>query len=288
MHLIDAAGHVNNQFVHEDPATNRPPTEIDAAWLNAIQNEIANVITASGVPLNKSENDQLFAAISRIFASSVSAFRQPFLRIIGTHALPATAFGIYVLEGGGAASTVTLPSTVDLIDSTELLLFSDSTNTLAVQIKAAAGQSIQGSAALMAGSTTALMLPTAGDWVRLRSEKSQGRWVVVACYAAGERNRVAALEAVPKPLGVGQTWQDMSVSRAFNVTYTNTTGRPIWVQVSQNNSSTYFNCLVGGVVIFSVREDSTSDMPLGFLVPAGSTYRIDSTSGNLLSWLELR
>lgn len=64
MHLIDAAGHVNNQFVHEDPATNRPPTEIDAAWLNAVQNELSNAIKGLGVALNKDEPNQLLKAIT--------------------------------------------------------------------------------------------------------------------------------------------------------------------------------------------------------------------------------
>ncbi len=68
MHLIDAAGHVDNQFVHEDPATNRPPTEIDAAWLNAVQNELANAIRGFEVDLEKGTQDQLFQAISKAVA----------------------------------------------------------------------------------------------------------------------------------------------------------------------------------------------------------------------------
>ena len=66
MHLIDAAGHANNQFVHEDPHTNRPPTEIDADWLNAVQNEIANVIRGGGVELDKGASDQLVKAVQKI------------------------------------------------------------------------------------------------------------------------------------------------------------------------------------------------------------------------------
>lgn len=100
--------------------------------------------------------------------------------------------------------------------------------------------------------------------------------------------RVASLEGIPKPLGVGQTWQNVTASRAFNITYTNTTGRSIFVQVSQQSSTTFFNGVVDGVAIMSVREDSTSDNPVGFLVPPGSTYRVDTSSGTLLTWFELR
>lgn len=69
MHLIDAAGHVNNQFVHEDPGTNRPPTEIDAAWLNAVQNELSNAIKGYGIALDKNQPDQLFKVIKAAVAA---------------------------------------------------------------------------------------------------------------------------------------------------------------------------------------------------------------------------
>nr|WP_314710660.1 hypothetical protein [uncultured Comamonas sp.] len=66
MHLIDAAGHVDNQFVHEDPNTNRPPTEIDAAWLNSVQNEIASVVRGAGAGLDKDASDQLVKAVKKL------------------------------------------------------------------------------------------------------------------------------------------------------------------------------------------------------------------------------
>ena len=68
MHLIDGAGHVNNQFVHEDIQTGRPPTEITSDWMNAIQNEIANFILAAGMNLVKVNNTQLRDALSNTFA----------------------------------------------------------------------------------------------------------------------------------------------------------------------------------------------------------------------------
>ena len=38
-------------------------------------------------------------------------------------------------------------------------------------------------------------------------------------------------------IGVGQTWQDMTSSRAVNVTYQNTTGRPIFIGLSATVSN---------------------------------------------------
>lgn len=69
MHKIDGAGHMNNLFVMEDALLNRPPTEITADWLNAVQMEIANVITWAEITLNKSDNTQLLAALQAKFAA---------------------------------------------------------------------------------------------------------------------------------------------------------------------------------------------------------------------------
>ncbi len=59
MHRIDGAGHVGNMFVTEDPAVNRPPTEVTAEILNAFQEELAGLIEWSGLALNKADNTQV-------------------------------------------------------------------------------------------------------------------------------------------------------------------------------------------------------------------------------------
>lgn len=67
MHRIDGAGHVNNLFVNEDPATNRPPTEITAEWLNANQEELAGFIEYMQIALVKGDNTQLRQALLKAF-----------------------------------------------------------------------------------------------------------------------------------------------------------------------------------------------------------------------------
>jgi hypothetical protein len=69
MHRIDGAGNVGNMFVLEDPTINRPPTEITADFMNAVQQEIAGVIEWSGLTLNKANNAQLLQALQAKFAS---------------------------------------------------------------------------------------------------------------------------------------------------------------------------------------------------------------------------
>lgn len=66
MHKIDGAGHVNGTWVNEDVTLNRPPTEITADIMNALQFEIVNVIEAAGLTLSKPQNTQLLTAIQTL------------------------------------------------------------------------------------------------------------------------------------------------------------------------------------------------------------------------------
>ncbi len=59
MHRIDSVNNVANKF--KDTPT--PGTKVSASWLNAVQEELCNVIEASGVDLSKPDNDQLLQAI---------------------------------------------------------------------------------------------------------------------------------------------------------------------------------------------------------------------------------
>lgn len=62
MHRIDADANVANHFSDGNPATGTPGTKIDTAWLNAIQEELANLIEGAGITLVKGTNTQLLSA----------------------------------------------------------------------------------------------------------------------------------------------------------------------------------------------------------------------------------
>ncbi len=63
MHKIDGPGHLNGQFVNEDPALGRAPTLVTADWLNAVQNELVAVVEAAGLALDKANSTQLLGAL---------------------------------------------------------------------------------------------------------------------------------------------------------------------------------------------------------------------------------
>lgn len=105
-------------------------------------------------------------------------------------------------------------------------------------------------------------------------------------------NAVEVLAFTPflnQAVGYGQTWNDVTGSRAANTTYTNSTGKPIvvWVgfSVVSGGSITY---LVNGVTIaYHASVDIGDIIPVSFIVPAGATYRCNTTS-TLNRWSELR
>lgn len=65
MDRIKGAGHIANRFVTEDAAGGRPPTEITAEWLNAVQEEIAAVVEWAEIVLSAADDGQLLKAIQK-------------------------------------------------------------------------------------------------------------------------------------------------------------------------------------------------------------------------------
>lgn len=78
MHRIDADSHVGNLFDEGDPGAPRAPTQVDADWLNAVQEEICNAITNAGLTLTKGTNTQLRSALVNILTAQTIAGKKTF------------------------------------------------------------------------------------------------------------------------------------------------------------------------------------------------------------------
>tara|TARA_R110000787_G_scaffold55939_2_gene128790 strand:+ start:383 stop:787 length:405 start_codon:yes stop_codon:yes gene_type:complete len=86
-------------------------------------------------------------------------------------------------------------------------------------------------------------------------------------------------------LGVGQTWQDVTGSRSSGVTYTNSTGKPIFLSIYSSAADGTYTITVDGIVVVRDREVNV-DITHITIVPNGSTYLI-SLAGTI-TWNELR
>lgn len=92
-------------------------------------------------------------------------------------------------------------------------------------------------------------------------------------------------------LGWGQTWQDVTSSRSGGTTYTNSTGKPIMVNISipSTGSAGNFTLTVGGVIVGIFNNANGSQQgTVSAIVPSGTTYLVTISGGAIYKWAELR
>lgn len=90
-------------------------------------------------------------------------------------------------------------------------------------------------------------------------------------------------------LGYGQTWQNVTGSRALATTYYNTTGKPIFVNISGQSASIYAHALtVNGLALVGAQITTTGTQGGAcWLVPAGASYSYAGPT-TIVQWSELR
>jgi hypothetical protein len=100
--------------------------------------------------------------------------------------------------------------------------------------------------------------------------------------------------ATNQAIGVGQTYQDVTASRAFATTYTNSTGKPITLNV-RCNSGTQCNyaAIVNGVTVNIIKHlasDAVTNAVNCLIIPSGATYSVTASAGTPVNavWIELR
>ena len=101
--------------------------------------------------------------------------------------------------------------------------------------------------------------------------------------------------AVASSLGVGQSWQDVTASRAKATTYYNSTDKPIFVVITGNLSGSQETLIltIGTVVVWSQNidgENSSTNVVVSGIVPSFHTYSV-TTNGDdttISRWVELR
>ena len=110
-------------------------------------------------------------------------------------------------------------------------------------------------------------------------------------YASALDTELAtALWAIAGMLGAGQTWQNMSGSRSPGVVYTNTTGRPIMVNITFNPTGSTASVSVAGVQVGATTTVSgySNYQTISFIVPTGNSYQSSNIAGSINYWAELR
>jgi len=160
-------------------------------------------------------------------------------------------------------------------DTMSIVLFGSTSGSVTLQEPAAAG-------------STVLDLPSSSGTVGLVSGNLGTPSTLVGTNITGTANSLNA------GLGVNQTWQSVTGSRAIGTTYTNSTGKPIMVIVSGTGDGT--NGLWGVTINSAITFYTPSTYGASvwttacFIVPNGNTYQLTNQGANatLQNWSELR
>lgn len=122
------------------------------------------------------------------------------------------------------------------------------------------------------------------------TQATAGTWVTAPSTVQGAGGNAARSMS---SLGYGQTWQDVTGSRAVATTYYNTTGKPILVNAAFRGNAgplSDIQLTINGTIANSVTCTTTNYYVTATgIVPPGGTYIVSvSASVSLNNWAELR
>jgi len=308
--IAGAGATAQNTFTKGDPATGVPATEVTQEWLNTIQAELVYIVEQAGLTLDALDNTQVKAAIDMMIAAQGAAIRPQSTTaqaIAGTNTTtdmsPARVKQAITASGGmaGAAAEVAAGRTNSvkradgnwtvrvrhLYDNYQLQTWADDLAIGAYDVYLTVPQN-----GLPAGFWYVELMRHYNDTVvnHYRYLRATPLGAPLAAKPVYHCSVVAGIWSAWTPmdskgLGDGQTWQDVTASRAAGVTYTNSTGRSIFVSITEtsNNVATLY---VDGIRV-SYKIGVVNDTNLSAIVPDGSTYIFNGgVLGN--GWTELR
>ncbi len=209
-------------------------------------------------------------------------------------------------RANAAQLSLTIPSTATLgtisgVASRILILAIDNAGTMELAVYNAAGGAnldetgVINTTAIAAGSnslTVYSQIARTGVPYRVvgfvdSTQATAGTWATAPSAVRGIGGQ--ALAAMSS-LGYGQTWQNVTGSRALGTTYYNTTGKPIFFSVfmTLTGGSVSGSCSVGGVVVANSAIASGQSAFYNAVVPPGASYSAVANTGTLTQWNELR
>lgn len=194
--------------------------------------------------------------------------------------LTANSFQVSTVQGGAAVVTTGTQSGVHSVGKLKNALVTK-------ELKIASGKSVT----IPSGSSLVIVGASGGSEV---ADK------YVNTFNAQDISGAKNFTVAPKlngfdltSIGIGQTWQDVTASRAWATTYTNTTGRPIMVSITAQDPAAgnlYIGLRVNGVKLAEQYHSAGSQAQVAAIIPPGATYMVEraDTNDTITGWLELR
>ena len=209
---------------------------------------------------------------------------------------------------GGSPSALTIPSTatlgtVNAVQSSIVVLVMNNAGTLEYAVVNLAGGNdlsetgLISTTAISAAATVANVIysNTARTNLAYRviaridsTQSTAGTWATAPTLVQGVGGQ--ALTAMSS-LGYGQTWQNVTGSRALGTTYYNTKGKPIQVAINMGVTTASSNLIVYvagfGISNITAASSGISAQTLVFTVGVGQSYSATNNAGSLIIWFEM-
>ena len=167
----------------------------------------------------------------------------------------------------------------------------DETNLISTTAEGGAGAADSASVIYSTTARTSLAYRVIG-YVE-STQATAGTWATAPSTIQGYGGQ--ALNSMSS-LAYGQTWQNVTGSRAASTTYYNTTGKPIYVSItgSATSAASTFAATLNGfsAILWGSIGSNTlnSDLSIQFIVPPSGTYLLGTRNGGstIGTWYELR
>lgn len=275
MHRIDTPtaqkdkfGAGKNGFTRGNPQTGTPATDLDDDYFDMLQEELAGVVEATGVNLEKSKHNQLLTALKALLLSRAHPFAD--------------------IKADGAAAIAEALSNLGIVSASlttqGLVRLTSSRVSGAEDIAATANAVAQNYTDIKAlqGKTNDAT-PTNKGIIRVSDSRTSTESGVAA-----------------SSLAVSQNYQDIKTTfgqagekgRIIGVAYTNTQAMTLYVHVSgvASEGSVFLSANVNGVNMNGSQCANIvgQRVCISFMVPAGATYQVGISAGSLSSqsWVE--
>ncbi len=317
-----AAAGTQGFFTGGNPGSGEPATIVDADWLNMIQQELVNVVTAAGLTPSKTTYTQVLSAIRLLVQQqttpsiAVTVASNALTGVVAAPELlifrnPTLSSGAPVVASIGSNLTLTVPSgaTLGSVSGNSsrivwLVAYNGGSPALCV-VNLSGGLNLDettliSATAITSGATAANVIysATAISSSPFRvvgfsdvTETTAGTWATGPTTVQGMGGQaLAALSS----FGFGQTWQSFTSStRALVTTYYNTTGKPIQVvaALESSNSNNFVQIVVNGVAIIgSTAATALTVVTVTATIPPGGSYIVSGSAGGETwsAWAELR